>query len=167
MRVITSLSCSSLTPYFLAYAGARRLNIAGAVSGARVPSSFVREPGRPEYPESFSFSPAIAEVRAAHSDDRHAVANPVARHARLPFEDVVVRRGSILPARIGRCRSVANRPRLPEIVVDAARGVELAERHLHAVTDLHGLGIDVGHLALEAAATLEVDDRRDDRWRQR
>ena len=57
---MTSLSCSSLTPYFLAYEGASRLNIAGAVSGTAVPSPTPREPGRPETPESFSFSTPMA-----------------------------------------------------------------------------------------------------------
>src|SRR5258705_9101590 len=48
-------------------------------------------------------------------------------------------------ARPLRCRSG-----LPEIVVHAVGGVELAERHLDPIADLDGLRIDVGHLALEA-----------------
>jgi len=60
MRVMTSLSCASSTPYFLAYAGARRLNIAGAVRPAFVPSPGAPRFGRPEIPLSFSFSTPIA-----------------------------------------------------------------------------------------------------------
>src|SRR5216117_988004 len=70
------------------------------------------------------------------------------------------------PWRSGPCISGPRHPsdgtRFPEIVVDAVGGEELAERHLDPVADLHGLRVDVGHLALEAAAALEVDHRGDD-----
>ena len=61
MRVSTSFSSASSTPYFLAYAGASRLNIAGAVRPAqRCRRPAAREPARPEKPESLSFSTPIA-----------------------------------------------------------------------------------------------------------
>src|SRR3989442_527878 len=53
--------------------------------------------------------------------------------------------------------------RFPEVVVDAAGGDDAAEGHGHAVADLDGLGIDVGHLGLEPAAALEVEHRDDHR----
>src|SRR5438876_10921794 len=52
IRVSTSLRSASSSPYFLAYAGASRLNVAGAVSAARVPSSGGENDGNPEKPES-------------------------------------------------------------------------------------------------------------------
>jgi hypothetical protein len=60
MRVITSFSSASSTPYFLAYAGARRLKAAGAVVVAAVPSFAGASTAKPEKPESFSFSTPIA-----------------------------------------------------------------------------------------------------------
>ncbi len=60
MRVSTSFISSGSTPYFLAYAGARKLNEAGAVTLSRVPSSGGGLPTRPEKPESLSFSTPIA-----------------------------------------------------------------------------------------------------------
>src|SRR3954469_16034690 len=60
MRVRTSFISSLSTPYFLAYAGARRLNDAGAVTVAEVPSLAGADTTRPEYPESLSFSTPIA-----------------------------------------------------------------------------------------------------------
>src|SRR5437667_11195419 len=60
MRVRTSFISSLSTPYFLAYAGARRENMAGAVRAAWVPSLGGAEPVRPENPESLSFSTPMA-----------------------------------------------------------------------------------------------------------
>src|SRR4030095_9360829 len=60
MRVIASLNAASSTPNFLQYAGASRLKVAGAVRPARVPSSGAPMLGRPEMPESFSFSTPMA-----------------------------------------------------------------------------------------------------------
>src|ERR1700716_1457470 len=48
MRVRTSFISASSTPYFLAYAGARNENDAGAVSVAEVPSLAGAEVTRPE-----------------------------------------------------------------------------------------------------------------------
>src|SRR5690348_8401903 len=62
-----------------------------------------------------------------------------------------------------RWGSVTARARFPEVVMDAAGADEAPERHHHAITDLHRLRIDVGHLALEPAAALEVDHRDHDR----
>src|SRR5215470_5504500 len=61
----------------------------------------------------------------------------------------------------------APRARLPEIVVDALTRVEAAEGHLELVADRDRRRLDVGQLAGEAPAALEVDDRRDDRRLQR
>jgi hypothetical protein len=44
----------------LAYAGARRLKLAGAVRPALVPSAGGALPVRPEKPESFNFSTPMA-----------------------------------------------------------------------------------------------------------
>src|SRR5207249_8521134 len=46
-------------------------------------------------------------------------------------------------------------------------GEEPPERHRHPIADPHGAGIDIGQLALEPAAALEVDDRGHDGWRER
>ena len=46
-------------------------------------------------------------------------------------------------------------------------GIQPAERHLHRGTDGDRVGVDVGHLAPVAAATVEVDHRADDRGRHR
>src|SRR5512134_739872 len=62
--------------------------------------------------------------------------------------------------------SPARRAGLPEIVVHSLGGEQPSERHLHAVADLDGSRVDVGQLALEAAAALEVDHRGDHRRRQ-
>src|ERR1700682_4848430 len=50
IRVRTSFISASSTPYFFAYAGARRLNEAGAVIVGRVPSLGGGLPVRPEKP---------------------------------------------------------------------------------------------------------------------
>src|SRR5438093_11240669 len=60
MRVRTSLISSSSTPYFLQYAGTRRLKSAGAVSSAPVPSDAGRLATRAGQPESLSFSTPLA-----------------------------------------------------------------------------------------------------------
>ncbi len=44
--------------------------------------------------------------------------------------------------------------------------IEPPEGHLHPGTDGQGGRIDVGHLAPVAAATIEVDDGPDERWRE-
>ena len=85
--------------------------------------------------------PVLAEGRAAHADDRHAVPDPVAGHAKLLL--VYASEGS----------------GLPEVVVHAVGGHEPPERHLDAVADRHRGGVHVGQLAREAAAALEVDAR--------
>src|SRR5262245_13462435 len=64
MRARTCFSSASSTPYFLAYAGASRENVAGAVMLDRVPSVGGVDMLRPEYPESFSFSTPIAITRS-------------------------------------------------------------------------------------------------------
>src|SRR5438067_2201194 len=61
----------------------------------------------------------------------------------------------------------SNRTGLPEVIVDPLGGGDLAERHLHPVADGNGGGVDVGDLAPEAAAAVEVDDRRDQRRAER
>src|SRR5262245_57972773 len=61
----------------------------------------------------------------------------------------------------------ALRARLPEVVVDAVRGLHAAERHLDLVADLHLVGLAVGHLAEEAPAALEVEHHADGRRVQR
>src|SRR5690348_11737507 len=58
---------------------------------------------------------------------------------------------------------VADRPRLPEIVLHPADFVQPPERHLDAVADAHAAGVDVGQLALEAAAAVEVEHGYDHR----
>src|SRR2546423_2870005 len=60
MRVRTSFSSASSTPYFLQYAGASNENIAGAVIDADVPSLGGPLPVSPENPESFNFSTPTA-----------------------------------------------------------------------------------------------------------
>src|SRR5262245_47480187 len=71
MRVRTSFISASSTPYFLAYAGARSENEAGAVTVAAVPSWAGGEPTRPEYPESFSFSTPMA-ITTSYAPDATA-----------------------------------------------------------------------------------------------
>src|SRR5207249_4827153 len=56
---------------------------------------------------------------------------------------------------------------LPGVIMHRADGEEPPERHRHPVADPHGAGIDIGQLALEPAAALEVDDRGHDGWRER
>src|SRR5437762_11616462 len=56
---------------------------------------------------------------------------------------------------------------LPKIVVDAVYRADLAERHLDPVADGDAPGVDVGHLAAEAPAAVEVDDGGDDGRRKR
>src|SRR2546426_3147768 len=51
IRVITSFMSASSSPYFFAYAGASRLNVAGAVNPALVPSPGCANTGRPENPD--------------------------------------------------------------------------------------------------------------------
>src|SRR4051794_35379187 len=63
--------------------------------------------------------------------------------------------------------ALAARPTLPKIVVDAARAVHSAKRHLDLVADRDFLGLAVGHLAQEAAAAVEIDDDVDGRRVQR
>src|SRR5437660_3127486 len=48
-------------------------------------------------------------------------------------------------------------PYLPEVVVDAVGGEQASERHLDAPADLDVRLVDVGQLAREAPATLEVE----------
>ncbi len=60
IRVSTSLNSSGSTPYFLQYAGPSRLNIAGALRSASVPSEGIDPMASPEYPLSFSFSTPVA-----------------------------------------------------------------------------------------------------------
>src|SRR5262249_45854168 len=50
IRVSTSLNSSASTPYFLQYAGPRRLNRAGALSSGAVPSLGGDAPVSPEKP---------------------------------------------------------------------------------------------------------------------
>src|SRR5262245_19093440 len=54
-------------------------------------------------------------------------------------------------------------PGLPEVVVDAVRREQAAERHLHALADGHRRRVDVRQLALKATAALEVDHRGEHR----
>src|SRR5205085_11231319 len=62
MRVRTSFISSGSTPYFLAYAGARKLKFAGAVISPvpLAPSDGGKGPTKPENPEAFSFSTPTA-----------------------------------------------------------------------------------------------------------
>ena len=60
IRVSTSLNSSASTPYFLQYAGPSRLNSAGALRSAVVPSDGGELTTRPEKPPSFSFSTPVA-----------------------------------------------------------------------------------------------------------
>src|SRR6266480_2389618 len=55
--------------------------------------------------------------------------------------------------------TMATRSRMP---LDAVYRADLAERHLDPVADGDAPGVDVGHLAAEAAAAVEVDDGGDD-----
>ena len=62
---------SSSRPFLWAYAGARRLNVAGAVSDESVPSLGGLLPVRPEYPLSLSFSTPIA-ITTSYAPDATA-----------------------------------------------------------------------------------------------
>src|SRR2546425_1830355 len=54
-------------------------------------------------------------------------------------------------------------PCLPEVVVNAVGGEQAAKGHLDAPADLHIRLVDVGQLAREPPATLEVEDGEDHR----
>ena len=84
--------------------------------------------------------PVLAERRAAHADDGDPVADPVRCHVSPP-------------------RRPSERTCLPEVIVHAVGGEQTAERHLDPVADRDRRRVDVGELALEAAAAVEVDDR--------
>src|SRR5688572_6030554 len=74
---------------------------------------------------------------------------------------------SLSPRSEPAVRSVADGAGLPEVVVDAVGRVEPAEGHLDAVADLDLVGLDVGELAGEATAAVEVDDGGHDRRARR
>src|SRR5262249_59819174 len=62
MRASTCFSSASSTPYFFAYAGASRENVAGAVMLESVPSFGGVDPVRPEDPQPFTLSNPLATL---------------------------------------------------------------------------------------------------------
>src|SRR5262252_6871160 len=83
-------------------------------------------------------------------------ASPAARPAyRSPRTAGPQPRGSLRLALPLKSAPAAPRAGLPEIVVDAARREQPAERHLDAIPDLDVLRVDIGELALEPPAALE------------
>src|SRR5437660_638782 len=123
---------------------------------------------------SSSATPAEATASPAASTRRSSVERAqcspkavqpmpmTATRSRMPFEAIAVPLCAVLAVGGSNLRPL--RPGLPEVVVDAAGGDHLAEGHLHPATDRHLVGGEVGELAAEAAATVEVDDRSDQRW---
>src|SRR5690349_9416325 len=65
-------------------------------------------------------------------------------------------------SRGGGSSGSADRLGLPEVVGDAVGAVEAAEGHLDAPADGDVGGVDVGELDRQAAAAVEVDDRKHD-----
>src|SRR5690349_9161275 len=57
---------------------------------------------------------------------------------------------------------VADRPGLPEVIVDLVGGEEAPERHLHSVTDLECVSVGVGEFDGKTTAAVPVDHRERD-----
>src|SRR5438067_2160780 len=63
--------------------------------------------------------------------------------------------------------SAADRPGLPEVVVNVVGGEQLAERHLDPVADLQRVDVDVGELDGVTSTAVEVDHCEGDRRAER